>query len=365
MYRHQQGGQKRSAANYDSMIKIYQHLKGVKMSDTETKSELPIHLVLRANEYSRIKMSTKPRIGDPGDPVAEYTRFGWTIIMPGAEVNLSNLSLIRTTSEDYDRLCRMDVLGIEDSPPSDQQTVYEDFKDQLARSEEGWYETSLLWKVGHPLLPTNEKGSLGRLSTLQQKLKRQPMLYEDYHDVIQEYLEQGIVERVPENAEPAGKVFYIPHKAVVHEEAESTKLRVVFDASARQDEKSPSLNDCPETGPSLQNWLWSIVVHNRLKPISLAGDLKEASLQVRIREEDCDTLRFHWIKDMQQEVEVLRFTRALFGLTQSPFLLGGTLEQHLLSYDGHHAEIIEEIQRSLFIDYVISGGYTIEEMQQF
>ena len=123
---------------------------------------------------------------------------------------------------------------------------------------------------------------------------------------------------------------YIPHKAVIREAAESTKLQVVFDALARQDEKSPSLNDCLETGPSVQNLLWSIV-RNRLKPIALAGDLKKAFLQVRIREEDCDTLRFHWIKDLQEEkVEVLRFTRALFGLTQSLFLLGGKLEQHLL-----------------------------------
>ena len=52
-------------------------------------------------------------------------------------------------------------------------------------------------------------------------------------------------------------------------------------------------------------------------------------------------------------------------LTQSPFLLGGTLEQYLLSYEGQHAKIIEEIRRSLYVDDVISGGYTIEEMQQF
>ena len=35
--------------------------------------------------------------------------------------------------------------------------------------------------------------------------------------------------------------------------AESTKVRIAFDASARADNKSPSLNDCLETGPSLQN----------------------------------------------------------------------------------------------------------------
>ena len=65
---------------------------------------------------------------------------------------------------------------------------------------------------------------------------------------------------------------------------------------------------------------------NRLKPIALTGDLKQAFLQVRIRMEDRDALRFHWFKNKAtSEEEVPRFTRALFGLVQSPFLLGGTL----------------------------------------
>ena len=56
---------------------------------------------------------------------------------------------------------------------------------------------------------------------------------------------------------------------------------------------------------------------------------KKAFLQVRIRDDDRDLLRFHWIKDLEtREVEILRFCRALFGLVQSPFLLGAVLEVH-------------------------------------
>ena len=47
---------------------------------------------------------------------------------------------------------------------------------------------------------------------------------------------------------------------VVKEEAESTKHRVVFDASAKGNDQSPSLNECLETGPSLQNLIWDILV---------------------------------------------------------------------------------------------------------
>ena len=61
----------------------------------------------------------------------------------------------------------------------------------------------------------------------------------EYDAVISEQLEQGVVEKVPEKAK--GKEFYLPHRAVVREEAETTKLRVVYDASARAHGNAPSL----------------------------------------------------------------------------------------------------------------------------
>lgn len=170
---------------------------------------------------------------------------------------------------------------------------------------------------------------------------------DEYDRIIQDQLEQGIVERVTD--EPHGeREFYLPHKPVVREAAESTKMRIVFDASAKAEQTSPLLNDCLETGPPLQNLLWSVLVRNRFKPVALCGDLKQAFLQVRIQEADRDALRFHWIqyKDPSQ-IEVLRFTRAFFGLIQSPFLLGGTLKQHLDSLKAKYPEEVEEIMKSL------------------
>ena len=54
-------------------------------------------------------------------------------------------------------------------------------------------------------------------------------------------------------------------------------------------------------------------MENRLKPVALADDLKQAFLQIRIRLEGRDALGFHWIKDRDaSNVEVLRPTCALF-----------------------------------------------------
>ena len=49
--------------------------------------------------------------------------------------------------------------------------------------------------------------------------------------MIQKQLEAGIVERTPPTVE--GKECYIPHKGVALASAESTKLRIVYEASAQ------------------------------------------------------------------------------------------------------------------------------------
>ena len=133
--------------------------------------------------------------------------------------------------------------------------------------------------MNHPTLPTNEAGSKRRLEQQIRKLERNGH-YEEYDSIIQEQLEEGVVEPTPDIA--TGKEFYIPHKGVNRENAESTKLRIVYDASAREKENQPSLNDRLNPGPPLQNRLWDILVRSRFYPVLLTGDLK-ASLQVRIK----------------------------------------------------------------------------------
>eukprot|EP00794_Sanderia_malayensis_P016265 gene16265-biopygen13818 len=348
--------------NYEHLIKTYKYLEGVKMDDTDTKSELPIHMILGASEYSKIKMNTKPRVGQPGQPVAEQTTLGWSLISPGADSTLDNVYLTQSSTADYEKLCNLDVLGLQDRSTGDQMSVYDEFKSQLIRSPEGWYETGLLWKAEHAELHNNENGSMGRLSNLVRRLKRNPELFDEYDKIIQDQLAEGIIEKAPSTAE--GKEFYIPHKPVVRELAESTKTRIVYDASARANDNAPSLNDCLETGPPLQNLIWSIFVRNRFKPVALAGDLQKAFLQVRIREQDRDALRFHWIKNKDpSQVEVYRFTRALFGLVQSPFLLGGTIEEHLKSCESEYPEEVKEIWKSLYVDDVITGANNVQELQ--
>lgn len=140
----------------------------------------------------------------------------------GKEAHMGSIYLARTSSTDYKQLCSLDVLGLQDRPDGDQQSVYDDFKEQLRHSDDGWCETGLLWKHGRDLLPNNKQGSLSRLESLLKKLQKEPNLLDQSDEVIQDQLAKGIVERV--SSDPVGREFYISCKPVVREFAESTKL---------------------------------------------------------------------------------------------------------------------------------------------
>ena len=181
--------------------------------------------------------------------------------------------------------------------------------------------------------------------------------------MIREKLQEGVVEPAP--AEVTGREFYLPHRAVVRQSAETTKLRVGYDASARAQEKAPSLNECLHAGPPLHNKLWSVIARNRFHSVAVAGDLRRAFLQVRIRESERDALRFYWIADKTgKQVETLRFTRVVFGLAPSPFLLNGVIQQHLEYLQSRYPDSVNEIRRSLYVDDLNSGGPTSEKAKR-
>ena len=94
--------------------------------------------------------------------------------------------------------------------------------------------------------------------------------------------------------------------------------------------------------------------------------MRKAFLQIRVKESESDALRFYWIKD--KSTEVLRFTRVVFGLAPSPFLLFSTItaviQQHLKSLQSEYPGTVQEIKNSRYVDDLITGDTTVEGAQQ-
>ena len=96
-------------SEYKTLLQSYSQLKGVFIDDVDddddddTKAELPVHIVLGASNFSKIKTNMPARTGKTGEAVAELTKFGWMIILTGKE-NHSNVYLTQSTTHNYEQL---------------------------------------------------------------------------------------------------------------------------------------------------------------------------------------------------------------------------------------------------------------------
>ena len=130
--------------NFTGLCEKYSHLQGVKVNeDPQNRDLIPVHVVLGASEYAAVKTRAAQRVGLPGQPTAEKTLLGWTIMSAGKKDKALPVLFTQSTSNDYEQLCALDVLGLVDANENDQQAVYNEFKETLERNEAGWYQAGL------------------------------------------------------------------------------------------------------------------------------------------------------------------------------------------------------------------------------
>ena len=161
----------------------------------------------------------------------------------------------------------------------------------------------------------------------------------------------GIIEKISDQPHQynGSRIHYLPHYTIIRTDKQTTKLRIVYDASAR--DKGPSLNDCLFSGPKFDQNILDILLRFRTYKIALTADIEKAFLMVSIREADRDALRFLWVGDVQKSspvIQELRFTRVVFGVSASPFLLNATISHHLEKNRNVYPTLVATLLHSMY-----------------
>ena len=86
---------------YEDITQTYTQLQGVQMEDSDNKEFLPVHVILGASGYAIVKTKKDIKVGQKGEPVTEYTAFGWVIIAGGKRKTSNCLMLTRSAETDY------------------------------------------------------------------------------------------------------------------------------------------------------------------------------------------------------------------------------------------------------------------------
>ncbi|VDL80872.1 unnamed protein product [Nippostrongylus brasiliensis] len=160
-------------------------------------------------------------------------------------INVNMVYMMNTKSELDDELTRwdkywtLDLAGIceftstkdAETEASNRQAV-QFFNDTIECRNDGYY-ARLPFKDQHTPLPDNKQIAFRRLQRILAMLNTKPELLEQYNSTFQQQLEKEIIEEVPGNITTEGPIIhYIPHQPVLTPHKETTKLRIVFDASA-------------------------------------------------------------------------------------------------------------------------------------
>ncbi|XP_066153278.1 uncharacterized protein [Euwallacea fornicatus] len=154
------------------------------------------------------------------------------------------------------------------------------FKNTIRRDESGRFIVTLPFKHDPYVIGRSYEVAEKRLFRLERKFSRSFELKERYSSGLREYESLGHMTKLSSINfdEPH---FFLPHHCVIKDSSTTTKLRVVFDASAK-DSNGISLNDILHVGPTIQQDLFSILVRMRKHRIMLSGDIAKMYRQVLV-----------------------------------------------------------------------------------
>ena len=139
------------------------------------------------------------------------------------------------------------------------------------------------------------------------------------------------------------------------------KVRVVFNAASKFD--GVSLNDNLLTGPDLLNNLVGILLRFRSGKIGVMADVQQLFHQVRVCEEDKDSLRFLW-RDLKEtrKPDEYQMTVHVFGAVDSPCCANYALQRTAHDQEGKFSEdAIHAVKRNFYIDDLLTSKPNSDE----
>ena len=74
-----------------------------------------------------------------------------------------------------------------------------------------------------------------------------------------------------------------PHHTIIKPENNTTKLLVVYDASAKTKKSNPSLNECLHRGPVISEDICGLLMRFQTKKVGTVADIEKAFLQIGLQ----------------------------------------------------------------------------------
>ena len=230
------------------------------------------------------------------------------------------------------------------------------FKSNHTRSKEGRFIVPLPKDPNARPIGESRSQAVRRFLSLEHSLNRKGC-FQEFGAVMQEYLDLGHAEAVPtQDMEKRPEVtFYLPMHTVYKTSSTTTKIRAVFDASAKSS-TGVSLNDTLLVGPTLHPPLIEVLLQFRLYPVALTADISKMYRAVKLTESDKDLHTFVWRSQPNESLKDYRMTRITFGVSASSFAANMAVKQNAIDHADEFPVASEVVRKSFYVDDCLTGA---------
>ena len=344
----------------------WKHLTDLQLADPTFRQPGRIDILLGVDVFTQVLLQGR-RIGSPGSPVAFETVFGWVLAGSGA----SCYPAAHVTSCHTSLLSGDDLLQkfweTEESPTSkpsltpEERSVVQHFQTNHYRDESGRFVVPLPRRPDAKPLGESRSQAVRRFLSLEHSLHCKGQ-FADFNVVMQEYFDLKHAENVPlaDLNKPPENVFYLPMHAVRKESSTTTKIRAVFDASAKSS-TGTSLNDTLLVGPTIHPPLVDVLLRFRLHRVALTADVSRMYRAVMLTESDRDFHRFVWRQNPNEPLQDYRMTRVTFGVSASSFAANMSVKQNALNFTLQYPLAAKIVEDSFYVDDTLTGADSIKE----
>ncbi|XP_018378079.1 PREDICTED: uncharacterized protein LOC108770842 [Trachymyrmex cornetzi] len=330
----------------------------IRLADPEFHLPRPVDLLIGAG--ATLSMFTIGQINlshDDHDLYVQKTRLGWVVAGGAPSQNPSKVATCQLTClEDLIRKFWTVEEVASNTPRSNEEVDCEThFSKTVSRDDNGRYIVRLPFRDTNIRLGDSRRTAFKRLLSLENKLNTNPDLKAEYTRIIDEYIQINHMSRTMDADEDG---YYMPHHAIIKETSHTTKVRVVFDASAKTT-NGVSLNELLMVGPTIQSGLFSHLIRFRTYNYVITADIEKMYRQVWVHEDDRRYQRILWRRN--GKIETFQLNTLTFGVASSPFLAIRTIQKLADDEALAYPRAANILKSHLYVDDLLIGAETIEE----
>ena len=224
-------------------------------------------------------------------------------------------------------------------------TVVKHFDTHHYRADDRSFVVPLPKRSGCKSYGESRSQAIRHFLSLERSLTQRNKFHE-FQTVMKDYLELGHAEPVPSKD---------MDKPPAEESSTTTKVRAVFDASAKSS-TGVSLNDTLIIGPTIHPPLIDVLLRFRSHCIALTADVSKMYRAIKLIEEDRNLHCFVWRSSPNDKIQDYRMTRVMFGVAASSFTSNMAVKQNALDFSHEYPMAAKTVETSFYVDDFLTSA---------